>query len=364
MTMSFLPMRRLALPAAIALGFAFHGAAQAGGQPPNAYAVHNLVSDGSVPADHVDANLLNPWGIAFNPAGFSWVADNHSGKSTLYDGLGNVQSLVVTIPPADPNSTDPGSPDGIVYSGTSDFVVTNGTTSGPARFLFVSEDGLLSGWAPNVDLNNAQRVVASPGAVYKGLALATTSTGARLYAADFRHARIDMFDGAFNPVAIPGAFVDPRMPHHMAPFGVQALGDRIYVTYATQDADKEDDVPGRGIVDVFDLDGKFIKRGAAQAGLNAPWGVAMAPADFGRFSNALLVANFGDGTISAFDSHSLYLGRLRDADDRMIRIPGLWGIQFGNGLFNQPTNTLFFAAGPNDENDGVYGSISVATPAR
>jgi uncharacterized protein (TIGR03118 family) len=364
MISTFMPMRRVALSAALALAYAFAGSAHAGGQPPNTYAVHNLVSNGSVPADHVDANLLNPWGIAFNPAGFSWVADNHSGKSTLYDGLGNPQSLVVTVPPADPASGGTGSPTGIVYSGTSDFVVSNGTASGPSRFIFVSEDGAITGWAPNVDLNNAILVSASPKAIYKGLAIANASTGVRLYATDFHHGRVDMFDGAFGAVSIPGSFVDPRMPHHMAPFGIQALGDRIYVTYATQDADREDDLPGRGIVDVFDLDGKFIKRGAAQAGLNAPWGVAMAPADFGRFSNALLVANFGDGTISAFDSHSLYLGRLRDANDKQIRIPGLWGIQFGNGLFSQPTNTLFFAAGPNDENDGVYGSISVATPAK
>jgi len=360
MSSSRTPMRRLALPAAIALAFAFSGAAFAGGQPANAYIAHNLVSDGSVPADHTDPNLLNAWGVAFNPTGFVWVTDNHSGKSTLYDGLGNVQSLVVTIPPADPNSSDPGSPDGIVYSGTDEFVVSNGTTSGPARFLFVSEDGLLSGWAPNVDLNNAQRVVASPDTIYKGLAIATVETGSRLYAADFHNGKVDMWDGNFQPVSIPGSFVDPRLPHHFAPFGIQTIGDRIYVTFARQDADKEDDVPGRGIVDVFDLDGKFIKRGAQQAGLNSPWGVAMAPADFGHFSNDLLVANFGDGTISAFDSHSQFLGKLRTADGKIIRIPGLWGIQFGNGVNSQPTNTLFFAAGPNDENDGVYGSISMA----
>lgn len=364
MISSFMSLRRRALPAALAVAFGLAGAAHAGGQPPNTYAVHNLVSNGSVAADHVDANLLNPWGIAFNPVGFSWVSDNHSGKSTLYDGLGNVQSLVVTIPPADPTSGELGAPTGIVYSGTSDFVVSNGTVSGPSRFIFAGEDGAISGWAPNVDLNNAIRVVATPGAIYKGIALATTSTGARLYVTDFHHKRVDMFDAAFGKVTIAGSFVDPRMPFHMAPFGIQALGDRIYVTYATQDADREDDVPGRGIVDVYDLDGKFIKRGAQQAGLNAPWGVAMAPADFGRFSNALLVANFGDGTISAFDSHSQFLGRLRDADDKQIRIPGLWGIQFGNGVQSQPTNTLFFTAGPNDENDGVYGSISVATPAK
>lgn len=360
MNPSLKSMRRAALPLAIALALGAAGSAHAGGQPPNHYVVHNLVSDGAVAADHTDANLLNPWGIAFNPQGFVWVADNHSGKSTLYDGLGNPQSLVVTIPPADPGSSDPGAPTGIVYSGTSDFVVSNGTTSGPARFIFSSEDGLISGWAPNVDLNNAIRVTSKPHAIYKGLAIAQTPAGARLYATDFHHNRVDMFDGAFNPVTIDGAFVDERRPFHMAPFGVQVLGERVYVTYAMQDADKEDDVPGRGIVDVYDLDGKFIKRGAQQAGLNAPWGVAMAPADFGRFSGDLLVANFGDGTISAFDAHSQFLGHLRNPDGTEIRIPGLWGIQFGNGLFNQPTNTLFFTAGPNDENDGVYGSITAA----
>ena len=360
MISSYTPMRRLALSTAIALAFGLSGGAHAGGQPPNAYVAHNLVSDGTIVADHTDANLLNPWGIAFNPNGFVWVADNHSGKSTLYDGLGNPQSLVVTIPPADPSSGDLGSPDGIVYNGTGAFIVSNGTASGSAPFIFSSEDGLISAWSPAVALNDALPVVTTKNAVYKGLAIATTPSGPRLYAADFHHNRIDMFDGSFSKVAIDGSFVDPRRPFSMAPFGVQVLGDRVYVTYATQDSDKMDDVPGRGIVDVYDLDGQFIKRGAQQAGLNAPWGVAMAPADFGRFSGDLLVANFGDGTISAFDSHSQYLGRLRDANDKEIRIPGLWGIQFGNGLNSQPTNTLFFTAGPNDENDGVYGSISVA----
>ncbi len=357
------PSRRLALPAAIALAFAV-SSVPAAPRAPNAYALHNLVSDGVVPADHTDPNLQNGWGVAFNPTGFVWVTDNHSGKSTLYDGLGNPQSLVVTIPPAVVGSSDPGSPDGIVYSGTSDFVVSNGTISGPSRFIFASEDGLISGWAPNVDLTNAIRVLATPDAVYKGLAIAASPTGMRLYATDFHNAHVDVFDSAFNKIMTTGAFVDATLPKHFAPFGIQAINGDIYVTYAKQDAAAHDNQPGGGVVDVFDSEGKFLHRGAAQVGLNAPWGVALAPADFGHYSNRLLVSNFGDGTITAYDQKTgNYLGHVRGADNRKLMVPGIWGIQFGNGVNSQPLNTLFFAAGPNEEVNGVYGSITVTTRA-
>ncbi len=339
----------------------FSGAALA--SDTNAYAARTLVTDGSGAGDHVDANLRNAWGVAFNPNGFVWVANNHSGTSTLYDGAGVPQTLVVAVPAA--SGSGIGSPTGIVYSGSVDFVVSNGTLVGPSRFIFASEDGLISGWAPNVDLTHAMPAITTPGAIYKGLALAGNGIGNYLYAADFHNRRVDVFDKAFAPVATAGGFVDASIPGGYAPFGIQNVGGNLYVTYAKQDKDGEDDVTGlgRGFVNVFDPDGRLLHRLATRQGLDAPWGIALAPDNFGRFSNRLLVGNFGDGTISGFDPHThQYLGRLRKADGTVLRIPGLWGMQFGNGILGQPTNTLFFAGGPNDEEGGVYGSVSVAAP--
>ena len=347
--------RRWALGVALSLGLAGSALADR-----NGYEQHNLVSDGFIPADHLDANLVNPWGVAFNPNGFVWVADNHTGVSTLYDGFGNPQSLVVSIPPA-PGKSGPGAPTGIVFNSSSDFAVTNGTTSGPSRFIFATEDGVIAGWAPNVDGTHALQAVATPNAIYKGLALAANGTGNLLYATDFHNARIDVFDRTFAKVNTPGGFKDPRIPPGFAPFGIQNINGNLYVTYAKQDADAEDDVagPGLGFVNVFDADGHLLRRVARRGALNAPWGLALAPADFGEFSNRLLVGNFGDGTISAYDFHDgHFVGRLTRPDGTLLRIEGLWGIQFGNGILNQPTNVLFFAAGPDDENHGLYGSIS------
>ena len=305
----------------------------------------------------------SPWGIAFNPNGFVWVADNGSGRSTLYDGQGTPQSLVVTVPGA---GALPGKPTGIVFNGSGDFVVAKGSLQGPARFIFAGEGGTISGWAPNVDLTNAQRVVdgSSLGSIYKGLALAATGTGNFLYATDFHNGRVDVFDHNFQRVNWPGAFVDPALPHGFAPFGIQNVLGALVVTYAKQDAAAEDDVagPGLGIVDVYDAQGRLLRRLATGRRLNAPWGIALAPADFGRFANALLIGNFGDGRSSAFDPRDgEFLGQLRDATGRRIRIPGLWGLAFGNGIQQQPTGTLFFTAGPNDEADGLYGSIAPGT---
>ena len=355
-----LPARRLALAglASAALGLA--GAAHAAGA--NAYVSRNLVSDGPVLADHADLHLKNSWGVAFNPFGFVWVANNHSGSSTLYDGNGVPQSLVVTVPAAD--GVSPGSPTGIVFNGSSDFALTKGAVTGPSRFLFASEDGTISGWAPNVDGTHALPAIVTPGAIYKGIATAANGTGNQLYATDFHNGRVDVFDKAFAKVASPGGFVDASIPARYAPFGIQNLNGNLYVTYALRDRAGEDDVAGRGrgFVNVFDADGKLLRRVVTRQGLNAPWGIAVAPANFGFFSNRLLVANFGDGTISGYDQQSgAFVGMLQTADGKKLVIPGLWGIQFGNGLFNQPTNTLFFAAGPNDELDGVYGSITAKT---
>jgi uncharacterized protein (TIGR03118 family) len=307
----------------IALGAMIAGAPAAMAASP-AYQVRNLVSDVPGAAEHTDPNLVNGWGVAFNPFGVVWVADNGTGVASLYDGVGNPQSLVVSIPG--------GRPTGIVFNGSNDFVVSKGGVSGPARFIFATEGGTIAAWAPNVDPTHAITVVPASGAIYKGLALGGDGTRFLIYATDFHNGKIDVFDKAFSPVSLPGGFAD-SIPDTFAPFGIQNLGGSIYVTYAKQDKDREDEVHGRGegIVNVFTAGGNLVRRIAKGGPLNAPWGLAIAPADFGGFSNTLLIGNF--------------------------TIPGLWGLAFGNGLLGQPTNVLFFAAGPNDEADGLFGRI-------
>ena len=327
----------------------------------NSYQVHNLVSDGGVPADHRDDHLKNGWGVAFNPAGFVWVADNGAGVATLYDGLGNPQSLVVSIPGSGGNQ---GTPTGIVFSGSNDFVVRSGTAAGPSRFIFASEDGVIAGWAPTVDGTHAIRAVFMSSAVYKGLTIASNAGVNMLYAADFHGRKIDVFQSNFSPVKIPGGFVDPTIPANFAPFNILALGGRLYVAYAQKEEDGDDEVagPGLGIVDEFDTGGHLLRRIASSGTLNAPWGMAIAPANFGDFSGRLLVGNFGDGTINAYDlSSATFQGQLRTPAGEVIAIDGLWGIAFGNNLNSQPPTSLFFAAGPNDEANGVYGKIEAAS---
>jgi uncharacterized protein (TIGR03118 family) len=345
----------------LALGFAF-GTAQA---KQDFYQQRNLVSDGAVAAEHVDPNLVNPWGIAFNPNGFDWIANEATGTSTLYDGDGNANALVVQIPT--PASDTGGNPTGIVFNGTSGFVVGKGDLSGPSRFLFATQDGVIAGWAPNVDLTHAIVAVdnsMSTGAIYTGLALSTSGPGARLYAADFFNARVDVFDASFAAASLPaGAFTDPNLPAGYSPFGIQAIGDTIYVAYAKQsdERDEEEAGHGLGIVDTYDANGTLLRRFVSHGQLNAPWGMALAPAGFGRFSNAILIGNFGDGRINAYDQVSgERLGALKGADNEPIEIEGLWGIAFGNGRLNQPRNTLFFAAGINDEANGLYGRIDAS----
>jgi uncharacterized protein (TIGR03118 family) len=351
--------RRLAL----ALGTCTIAAAMGGCAIHGEYRQRNLVSDiRDIPAEHHDEQLVNSWGVAFNPFGFVWVADNGSGVATLYDGDGNKQTLVVTIPPGPGNRT--GNPTGIVFYGGPEFVVTEGKLQGNARFIFASEDGGISAWAPMVAPTTAIRVFGSPdGAVYKGLALGASGTGALLYATDFHNAKVDVFDGSFHPVTLSaGAFRDPALPRGYAPFGIQAINGDIYVSYAKQDAAREDDVPGPGFgfVSVFDPVGHFLRRLITRGELNAPWGMALAPASFGRFGNRLLVGNFGDGAINAYDLDTGHFdGPLRGEHGKPIRIDGLWGIAFGNGLQHQPTNTLFFASGPQDEKHGLYGRLDV-----
>jgi uncharacterized protein (TIGR03118 family) len=327
-----------------------------------AYSNHVLVSDGGVAADFTDANLLNGWGVAFNPNGPVWVAANHTGKSTLYDGTGKPQALVVTIPGV---GGEAGAPTGIVFAGGNDFVVSmttaSGTVSGPARFIFSTEDGTIAGWAPNVNVTTAI-TVPNPAinANYKGLALSGNGTTHLLYATDFRNNRIDVFDGSFKPVMKPGAFVDPMLPRGFAPFGIQAINGDIFVTYAKQDSAGDDEIagPGLGFVDVYTPDGALLDRLASRGVLNAPWGLALAPLSFGDFGGAILVGNFGDGTINAFDPRNgHFLGTLRDHSQHRLHVDGLWGMAFGNGVSAQKTNSLYYAAGPNDEVNGSYGVI-------
>jgi uncharacterized protein (TIGR03118 family) len=255
----------------------------------------------------------------------------------------------------------PNAPTGAVANTGTAFVV--GT--GPALFLFSTEEGKILGW--NQSLGTTAQVVADlsdEDAVFKGLAIA----GDRLYATDFRNGQVDVFDGSFAQVDMPGAFVDPAIPAGYAPFGIQAIGDNIFVTYAKQDADREDDVAGQGhgFVDEFDTSGALIARVATHGQLNSPWGLAMAPTGFGRFSGDLLVGNFGDGEISAYEPQSdgsfELVGQLRTSDHEVLAIDGLWALQFGKGAVanNGPTDTLFFTAGPDDENHGLFGTIRVA----
>jgi uncharacterized protein (TIGR03118 family) len=307
--------------------------------------------------------LVNAWGVAFNPTGAVWVANNHSGTSTLYDGDGNIIPLVVQIP-GPITSADPGAPAGIVFNASTNFKVTKGNASEASPFIFATEQGTIAAWSPKIDLTHATTVVdnSRKNTIYKGLALSAGGNGNLLYATDFHNNKIDVFDSNFQPTTVLGKFFDPAIPAGFAPFGIQAIGGDIYVTYAKQDADKEDDVVGKGLgfVDVFDPNGFLLRRIAARGHLNAPWGLALAPAGFGRFSNCLLVGNFGDGHINAYDLVSgRFVGQLRNHNHRPIEIDGLWGLAFGNGFAAQPVNTLYFASGPGDEEHGLYGSIAV-----
>jgi len=351
-------------PVAVALTLAVSAADVVAG---DFYVQRNLVSDGAEKADHTDPNLKNPWGIAFNPTGPVWVANNGTGTSTLYDGDGNIVPLVVQIPAA-ANATTPASPTGIVHNSGSDFVVTKGSTNGPSQFIFATEQGTIAGWAPNVDMTHAVTMVdnSKSQAIYKGLAMVAAGNGHLLYATDFHNNRVDVFDSTFKPATVTGKFSDPNLPPGFAVFGIQAINGNLYVTYALQDGDKKDEVKGNGlgVVSVFDPNGNFLQRLVTAGPLNAPWGLALAPAGFGHQSNRLLVGNFGDGRINVFDvSTGKSAGRLCDANNAAIAVDGLWALSFGNGYAGQPTNTLFFSAGPNDEQGGLYGRVDLSANA-
>lgn len=333
-----------------------------------------LVSDIPGLAFLTDPNLVNAWGISKSAASPFWTADNGTGLSTLYI-VNSVQTapvtrnpLVVTIPPST-GSTASGTPTGTVAnSNTSEFLLAPGLSS---AFLFDTEDGTISGWNPRVPggatnailkVDNSQMVYPNGGvgAVYKGLALAKNGASDFLYAANFRSGNVDVFNNAFQPA---GSFTDPSLTAQgYAPFGIQTIGSNIYVTFAKQDDTKHDDVagPGNGYVDLFSPAGVMLGRLASNGPLNSPWGIALAPSSFGAFGGDLLVGNFGDGRINVFnpDTHA-FLGQLTAAGaSSPISINGLWALTFGNGGNGGLTNTLYFAAGFNDESDGLFGSIS------
>jgi len=322
---------------------------------------HNLVSDMPGVAITTDPNLKNPWGITHGPTTPFWVSDNTTGLSTLYNGQAQIVPLVVTIPPS-ASSSPPGTPDGIVFNSTKEFVVSGNGGSGPAAFIFSTEDGTISGWNPTA--NPTQAIVkvdlSQSGTVFKGLAMVTSGSTATLYATDFHNNAVLMFDGSFREI---GSFTDSSIPAGFAPFGIANINGLLYVSYAKQlaPANHDDDAgPGNGFVDIFSPGGALMQRFASQGTLNSPWGMVFA-ADFGGFSNALLVGNFGDGTINAFDiSSGTFLGQLTDTRGIPIFIDGLWGLIFGNGGQGGNPSVLYFTAGPNQEADGLLGDLQPA----
>jgi uncharacterized protein (TIGR03118 family) len=341
-------MRLRTLLGAVALVLPFvvaSPAVAAGGR----YAVHALTSDRAGAADNQDPNLVNAWGLAAGPTSPWWVADNGSNLSTLSDGTGKPLPLVVRVA---------GAPTGTVFNGTPNAFPVNGAAG---LFLFDTEGGTILGW--NTGTAAMQEVdMSSAGAVFKGLAIATTPAGPRIYATDFHNGAVDVFGADWQPVKHAG-FKDRSLPRHYAPFGIQAIGKRIFVTYAKQQAHSDDEAHGHGLglVDEYDLTGHLRARVARHGRLNAPWGLAMAPANFGRFSGDLLVGNFGDGRITAYGrrhGHFVPAGQLRAAGGKPVQIDGLWALEFGMGAANNgPTDSLFFTAGPNDEKHGMFGTI-------
>jgi uncharacterized protein (TIGR03118 family) len=355
----------------------------------NAYVVTPLVSNLPASAALRDPVLQNAWGITFSPAGSPfWVNDNATGCSTLYAGDGTKIGLQVSIPlpggviapnscqPFDfsnPPATTPAAPTGIVWNPSAAFLVPG--TKTPAAFIFATEDGTVSAWAggltPATDavlaVDNSANPSAAQGAVYKSLVFGLSAKGLLLYAANFRHATVDVFgptgaDGLFTAASTDGGFVDPHIPAGYAPFGIANIDGDLFVTYAQQNAQKHDDVagPGHGFVDVFDTDGHLLRRFASRGPLNSPWAVTRASFAFGRFSGRILIGNFGNGHISAFDNHGQFAGELEDLQGNPLVIDGLWTLTLGGGR-GSSSDTLYFAAGPNGETNGLFGTIAPAS---
>jgi uncharacterized protein (TIGR03118 family) len=343
--MRSLSVRTLAFVVVLALGLVvLPGTAAA------QYQVTNLVENLPNKAPHTDPNLVNAWGIARSSTGPFWASDNGTGLSTLYDGMGNPQSLVVTIPSA---AGGPGSPSGIVFNGSNDFVVSQNGLSGQALFVFAANDGTISGWSPSVAPTNA--IIAydnsKAGAVYTGLAISSGKNGNFLYAADTANNRVDVYDGSFRLIK---TLTDPTIPEGFTAYGIQDINSQVYVTFASTG-----NAPG-GFIDIFTEQGTFVKRFAQGGTLNQPWGMTLAPINFGSFSTALLVSNnLPEGTINAFNAKTgKFLGQLKDSSGKVIHIDQLWGIEFGGGsTSNGAVNQLFFTAGPSNYQNGLFGTI-------
>jgi uncharacterized protein (TIGR03118 family) len=328
----------------------------AAGAVSGGYVVKPLVSNNGVPGTITDPNLVNAWGLTAGPATPWWVADNGANVSTLYTGAGAIVPLVVDVGDA---------PTGTVFNGTNGFKLSNGN---PARFLFSSEAGVISGWNGGTKAETIADLSPS-GAVFKGLAIAATSAGPRLFATDFANRRVDAFDSDGHLLRQSFFFFhDAFLPSGYSPFGIQTIGTRLYVTYAKTQPGSDDEAhgPGLGFVDAYDPGtGALLQRVASRGALNAPWGIALAPPAFGAAAGDLLIGNFGDGHINAYrPTGSLFgavpEGSLNDPSGDPIMIDGLWALEFGNGAAAGPTDSLFFTAGPNDESDGLFGSIRVA----
>jgi uncharacterized protein (TIGR03118 family) len=318
---------------------------------------HNLVSDQAGKADLMDADLVNAWGLAFGPTTPAWVANNGSDNSTLYMGGGGSPVMKVPLTVSIPG----GAPTGMVYNGSNQFQIS----SGPALFIFDSEAGKITAWNTSTSpATRAEKVARVKGAIFKGLAIAKAKGGERLYATDFHHGKVDVFNGSFNRVKIPGAFKDPGLPKRYAPFGIEAVGNRILVSYAKQDKKAEDDVSGagHGFVDVYSKTGKMLDRLVSRGRLNSPWGMVLAPMGFGSLGGDLLIGNFGNGHVNAFNPRSgKLLGPVTTSGGGALKIDGLWALEFGNGVIGT-RNTLLFTAGPDDEAHGLFGELTVAMP--
>jgi len=358
--------------------------------PAQHYTQKNLISDIPGMAAHTDPNLKNPWGITRSPSGSPWwIANNNSGTSTLEDGAGNpinifveangsTSNFVVVPPPGFAPPGTPSTPTGIVFNGSpTDFLLNKGKPAGkPAIFLFATEDGTISGWNPAVNLlpggnppspNVALEVDNSDkgsnnGAVYKGMTSGEINGKRFLYVTNFRAARVEVYDTNFHRVHLgEDAFDDDSIPRDFAPFNIQNIGGSLFVTYAKQDALRHDDVPGDGLgfVDIFSTTGKFEGRLEHGDWFNAPWGVVWTPRDFGEFSNVILVGNFGSGWIAAFNGFTKkFIGFVRNPDNSLVFIDGLWSLTFGNNGVAGSSTTLFFSAGINGEQDGLFGTLT------
>jgi uncharacterized protein (TIGR03118 family) len=324
---------------------------------PSGYHQVNLVSDQMGVAAVTDPNLVNPWGILAGPGGHLIVADNHAGVTTFYNPSGRAVPFLINVPTPD------GGPGGAVtdlaWNGSErSFVIRNGRHHEGTTLLFVTEDGTIAGWNPEIDRQDAVIAVdnSAAGAIYKSMALAGTRHGPRLYAANFGQARVEIYDGSFSLVT---SFTDPDLASaSYAPFGIRNIRGRLFVTFAFKAAPTDGDEtggPGLGYVDEFDLSGNLVRRFASQGTLNAPWGLALAPRNFGPFGGALLVGNFADGTINAFHlGTGAFLGQLTDAQGTVIQIDGLWGLAFGPGAEGP---ALYFTAGPDGEEHGLLGFL-------